>query len=626
MPGGVSVCPRCGQRFDDAVPDDAAGPSAVAPEASVDAWLRDRTAAGGFGGPAGSGNAAWSGAGAPELGQAAGRIPLPMTRRSVRPLPVLGLTGVIVILAAAVWGGNSLWQRGPGGEFAFRQHNLAGNAAAERGDFAKADDEYGQMIALRPQRADGYLLRAISEAQEGQPSAAIRDNTSALLYAQDPETRGALYYNRAESYAKRGRYIQAISDFTQASAEYALERNPRQMREIPSRQEEVYSLRADAYWHHKDYALSIQDSKAAIALGHVHPDDYGVQAKAEMALNQDKAALADFTQSVRMDPEYIDGYNGLGNLLEKDHQYAQAVTVFQQATQAAPANAQLWGNLGWFQYKSGQNTAAIASDRHAQALDPNQGWVSYNLALTYAAAGQSAAAHAAYADALASGTAAEQKAGIADLRDALVRLPGSAALHAALIQVRSGHVGGPRPVRAFAPPLPAPAPVPPARFAGLLGPEVALADGTGIQPPAGYVLTSHPAVTLSSTSTLYLWSGPRRADGTLPTLQVVVGRDDGTLAAHSSERQTTQLALSDMGENHINLQTSPVTTASFGGLTFDSGDWSGFGLRTGKNYKGSEYWSVTPSHIIHLSSHDAAPYCRTTLPLLQASIATFRRR
>ena len=639
LPGGVTTCPSCGRVFDQAVPNDVPqsapgqsnfGQRASVSEDPVDALLRDRTAASSAGTPTG-GNAAWSSAEAPNLRQAAGRALAPPTRRVPVWLGVAaGLAAVVGLLTALGLGANALWQRGAGGEAEYRQHNFAGNAAAERGDFAQADREYGQMIALRPRRVDGYLLRAINEALEGQTTAAIADNTQALLYAKDPEMRGDLLYNRAEAYAKQSRYVKAIADFTQASAEYALERSPRQMRDIPKRQEGVYSLRADAYWHHKDYALSIKDSKAAIALGHVHPDDYGIQAKAEMALNQDSAASADFTQALRLDPMYLDGYVGLGDLAEKHHQYAQAVQIFQQATSAAPSNAQFWGSLGWFQYKAGQGSAALVSDRHSQGLDPNQAWVNYNLALTYAAAGQSAEAHAAYTDALASGGAAEQKAGMTDIREALAKEPASAALRAALVQVQTGRVGGPRPARALLPPPPIPAPVPPpvppARFAALLGPEVALAGGTGIQPPLGYTLTQHPVVTLSSTSTLYLWSGPRRPDGTQPTLQVVAGHDDGSLAANSSERQTTQLALNDMGENHRSLRISPVSTASFGGLTFDFGDWDGFGTRTLKEYQGSEYWSVTPSHILHLSSHDAIPYSRVTLPLLQASIATFRRR
>ena len=621
LPGGVTVCPQCGREFDAPVPGSATRQAAPTADPSVDDFLRNRTASRGTGN--GFGNAApgtdpvpaWYG-------------PLKPARRS-RPVWPWVTVGVAATLGLIGWGAGRLWTRGPGGEMSYRQHNLAGNAAAERGDFQTADDEYSAMISLRPQKVDGYLLRAISEEQGGQTAAAIDDNTTALTLTQEPMTRGNLFYNRAEALAKEGRFPSAIADFTQAKSEYTQVTDPRLLGRVPDLIEDVYSLRADAYWHHKDYALSIQDSKAAIAIGHVHPDDYGVQAKAEAALGLDQAAAADFKQSLQMDPEYADAYYGLGNLAEKHHQYVQGVDVYRQATRVSPDSVQFWGNLGWFQYLAGQEPAALASDQHALSLDRNQAWILYNFGLTYAAMGQSVPSKAAYANALAVGTPADQKAGLNDIHNALAKQPGSAALRLALAQVQAGRAGDPRPSRLMLP-LPSQAeppsapPKPQAAFAALLGPEV-VEDGYGIQPPRGYTLTQSRAVTLSSASNVYLWSGPRRADGTVPTLQVVIGKDDGSLAAHTSSPQVTQEALDDMGSNHSHLTTSFVSTVTLSSLTFGRGDWDGVGVQTGKEYKGSEYWSVSPSHIIHLSSHDAVPYAATTLPLIQASILTFRK-
>lgn len=612
LPGGITACPRCGRVFDQAVPLDTP-PQA---EASVDALLRRPATGSTFG------------SSAPSAG------PIPAARQRGLPLwakVTAGVAGVFLVLALIGWGLNALWMRGRGGEFAYRQHNLAGNAAEERGEFARADDEYGLMIALRPRRVDGYLLRAINEAQEGRPQAAIDDNTQALAFAQDPEMRGDLYSNRAEAYAKQSKYGRAIADFTQANAEYLRERDPRLLPLIPDRRKSVYSLRADAYWHRKQYALSITDSKAAIALGHVHPDDYGVQAKAEAALGLDKAAAADFTQALRMDPSYLEGYSGLAMLAEKRHDNAQAASVYQRAVRADPGNAQFWGNLGWFQYEAGQDAQAISSDRRSESLDGSQIWVRFNLALTYAALGRSADARAAYADALAGGTAADRNAGLADLRSALAEHPGSASLRQALAQVQGGKIGGPRTARsvlASPPPPPAsskPAPAP-AGFAALLAPEVMLADGYALQPPLGYTLTQRREVALNGSSIVYSWSGPRRSDGTAPTLEAAIGHDDGSLAAHESEGRVAQDALDGMGDNHTNLRVSPVSAGVFGGVSFHEGDWDGIGVRTGREYKGREYWSVTPSHIIHLSTHDAFPGSRASLPLLNASVSTFRRR
>lgn len=352
-----------------------------------------------------------------------------------------------------------------------------------------------------------------------------------------------------------------------------------------------------------------------------------MQAKAEAALGLDKAAQADFLQATRMDPAYLDGYVGLADLANKRHDYAQAASVYRKAVQANPGSAQFWGSLGWFQYETGQDAQAINSDRRSQSLDRSQTWVRFNLALTYAAMDRGAEARAAYADALASAAAADRNAALGDIRNALVKHPGSAGLRQALTQVQEGKIGGPRTVRSVpaSPPVSGKPATPPALFAARLGPEVALADGYALQPPLGYTLTQRREVALNGSSTVYSWSGPRRADGTLPTLEAAIGHDDGSLAAHESEGQVAQDALDGMGDGHTNLRLSSISASVFGSVSFHGGDWDGIGVRTGKEYKGGEYWSVTPSHIIHFSTHDAFPACRATLLLLQASVKTFRK-
>ena len=625
LPGGTTLCPSCGKKFDSPVPIGSQS-------SAMENLLQGRTASGTFR----AGQTANNLSNNPSNALLPANMPpawygTPPPARKSLPLwlsVTAAVAGLLAILSLAVWGVYALWMRGPGGEIAYRQHNLAGNAASERGDFRQADEEYGQMITLRPRRVDGYLLRGISEFQGGRNAAAIEDNTAGLALSREPTMRGDLFYNRAQAYARRGALTRAIADYSQAAREYARERNPQMVPQISERQAGTASLRADAYWRHKDYALAIADCSTAIAFGHPHPDDYGVRAKAESALGRDKAAQADFHQALRLDPSYLDGYVGLGDLAEKHHQPALAVAVFEQATRISPGTAQFWGSLGWFQYEAGQYPQAIVSDQHARSLDANQGWVTYNLALTYAAGGQGAQSQAAYADAVARSGPSERQAGLGDIRQALARQPASAPLRAALAQVERGGGGTGPAAAARLPVLPLPpppsAPRPSAAFAARLRLEVAM-NGYGIQPPLGYTLTQRRQVSLTSAGTVYLWSGPPRPDGTVPTLQVVIAQDDSTLSTHSTSAKTTQMALDAMQDNHSHVSESPVTSCTLGGLPFSRGDWSGTGQKTGKVYRGSEYWLVSPSSIVQLSTHDAVPYDRTTLPLLQASILTFRK-
>ena len=171
------------------------------------------------------------------------------------------------------------------------------------------------------------------------------------------------------------------------------------------------------------------------------------------------------------------------------------------------------------------------------------------------------------------------------------------------------------------------APPPPAdpAFASQLGPEVKLADGYAIRPPAGYTLQQSRQVYLDGSGTVFLWTGPQRPDGTMPTLQVVISEDDGRMASQSNASQMTQRFLTEEGSNHTHLTVSPVAACTVSGLPFAHGAWSGTGARTGKTFEGIVYISVASSRYIEVSSHDARPYSRSTLPLLTAASLTFRR-
>lgn len=615
LPGGTQACAACGRQFDTPVPADGE----AVPD-RVEALLHGRTA--------NTPPSSASPAPRPTISPQDAGGPRPGRRATV--WAAIG-AGAILVLSTACLGAYTLWMHGPGGEKSFMQHNLSGNADVERGDFAAADTEYGQMIALRPQRVAGYMLRAISEFKQGLMSQSINDDTAALARTTEPMERATLLYNRGQAYGFRGSWPQAITNYTQAIQQYHQESDPQMRASLPSMVQETLRQRADAYWMNKNYTQAIADSTFVIthAISH-RPQDYGVRAKAEAALGNDTAARADFNRALSLDPTYVNVFQGISNLADKDHQYAQAVAAFQGAVRAEPSHVQFWGSLGWFQYKDGQTRQALATDLYAQSLDPTQSWINYNLALCYAVLGDRLHASAAYDVAVARGSQRDQQEGLSDLRKALARQPSSATLQAVIMQVEQGQAGtnleAPVPSPAhLSPPLRlSPTPHIASALAAQLAPEQML-SGCAIRPPVGFTLQKSQQEALSSSEVIYLWTGHRRSDGTAPDMELTVEKDDGSVAAMANSAQAVQIYLTMLKGNHSHLKSSPVSTSTINGRTFAYADWSGVGQHTGKQFQGIIYISITSGQFFRIISHDAAPHSRTTLPLLKAAVLTFRQ-
>ena len=543
---------------------------------------------------------------------------------------ISGCAMAIAVVGAVMWTASALWRMGPGGEIAFAQHNRAGNQAFERGDFHTADAEYSAMIALRPRRADGYLLRAINDYKTGMFPQAIRDNTDAL--AQNPVTmqRASIYFNRAESYFNRKAWGKAVEDYTaseqayqQASAEpgaYAEDqaRMPRWMAD-------VRRGRARASLQMKNYAQTIADYSANIGAGTVLPEDYGMRAEAEEALGHDDRAAAGYGKSICMDAAYMYGYQRLERMVDKSHRYEQAVAAFRKAAEAHPESALCWGSLGWYEHVSGHLSAAIAADARALSLDPEQTWIAYNLGLSCALSGDSARASKAYAAALRCQNQDGRAASFKELQNTAAQHPDNPALQNALRQVREAVAANPgKPASATSRAAFPSAPGVDAAFESLLAADTKM-RGYALRPPAGYMLKHTNSANLSGSQTVDLWRGPARPDGSAPDLQVTVTTDDGRQAANATPRQMMQEYLDTLATNHAQFKASPITNCVIGGRTFLKATWSGVGAKTGKPFSGFAYYASQTGEYVSIVAHDTTPNSVASLPLLEASTRTFRK-
>jgi tetratricopeptide (TPR) repeat protein len=82
-------------------------------------------------------------------------------------------------------------------------------------------------------------------------------------------------------------------------------------------------------------------------------------------------AIAQFTQAIKLDPNYTDAYNNRGNAYYDLDDYDKAIADYAQAIKIDPGDADAYNNRGIAYHNLGDYDKAIADYAQAIKLDPN---------------------------------------------------------------------------------------------------------------------------------------------------------------------------------------------------------------------------------------------------------------
>jgi hypothetical protein len=155
-----------------------------------------------------------------------------------------------------------------------------------------------------------------------------------------------------------------------------------------------------------------------------------------------------------------------------------------------------------------------------------------------------------------------------------------------------------------------------------LGPPVAV-SGIFLQPPAGYSVLNAPSAPAGAFACA--WVGPRRIDGTHPTLEMALMN----IPAGQTARATLPF-LSDnflRGKKRIttNWRVTPAQPVMIHGLRFLRTCWAGNDSQTGIPMSGIQFVARDHQKIVLFASQD--PQCDGTegIALAQAAILTVHR-
>ena len=292
----------------------------------------------------------------------------------LRPALIASVIGIYVLsIVASGYVGVRLVGRLPSllpsGGTPYYRHWTRGDNAVSRGDYFDAIHEYDKMVALRPNKVEGYTYRAIAEYRAGLYNQAIQDNTTGIQLLT--QRRGI-----EEQGVPQGMSYQD------------------QLESVPDSQARLYHNRAVVYSKLEDIPRATRDFKQAIAL---KPDS----------------------------PAY---YGALSSLYQHTRQYGLNAANWRNALAILPDNSYCWANFGWAQYQLGNLSEAIDASLRAIRLNPKAVTARYNLALCYAVRDQWARAEPVYREAMALRAPAEQPAALKGVRDALKAHPNSQSL------------------------------------------------------------------------------------------------------------------------------------------------------------------------------------------------------
>ena len=140
----------------------------------------------------------------------------------------------------------------------------------------------------------------------------------------------------------------------------------------------TYFMWGNTKYYLGDYKGAITDYTQAIRLNPDYAKAYYNRGLAKSDLGQHFAAITDYDIAIRLNPDYADAYYNRGNAKYHLGQHFAAIADFDIAIRLNPDDADAYYNRGVVKYHLGQHFAAIADYDIAIRLNPDYAKAYYN--------------------------------------------------------------------------------------------------------------------------------------------------------------------------------------------------------------------------------------------------------
>lgn len=210
---------------------------------------------------------------------------------------------------------------------------------------------------LRASGLADYKKRASYYAAKGRYAQAVADFSAALrLDGKD----GALYRARAAAYTEQSEADRAVSDYVQALR-------------LNSRDAAAFRGRGIAFAVKREYDQALADYSEAIRLDPKDASAYNYRGVIHFRTNDLDRAVADYSAAVRLNPRFVLAIRNRAEACEKMGNYEQALADLDELIRLNPAGAAAsWNARGDVSVKKGDPEQALADYSEAIRQAPRQ--------------------------------------------------------------------------------------------------------------------------------------------------------------------------------------------------------------------------------------------------------------
>ena len=228
-----------------------------------------------------------------------------------------------------------------------------GLALHQKGELAKAQELYEQVLKLQPRHFDALHLLGVIAAETKNPERAVELIGKAIEIKQN---NAAAYNNYGNALRNLKQYEAAVRSYDKAIA-------------LKPDYVDAYKNRGNALRDLKQYDAALQNYDKAIALKPDNAEAYNNRGNVLQDLKQYEAALQCYDKAIALKPDYAGAYYNRGNALRKLKQHKAAVQSYDKSIALNPENADVHYNRGTALQDLKRYPEAIASYDKALAIN-----------------------------------------------------------------------------------------------------------------------------------------------------------------------------------------------------------------------------------------------------------------